>query len=315
MQNERLKRSYLNENIENIENIENVKEKAMKKAIALFFAILFLFSCNPIAIAEHTNDEKYLDKSDIKSFFETLDITSDYSDLYLCYSSIENLSQNKEEYDDIRNTLMDWMINGKWVDESNNRITHYSYYTDLDNSNLHTRISYNLPTSQENGHQYYYYKTATDDGFVIGFEDQLFEDKKDNFIINFYASYITVNSLIENKTYTLQRDIEYIPPAIKDNFKNALLYITNVINNYYNPKSLVINWCYWDSESKTCTINVTGTNGFGGTITKTQEIIHAESLGYFSLDLNDTDSNNAKNKSNVDTKSLNKKVQAYLSNK
>ena len=205
----------------------------------------------------------------------------------------------------IRRDLMELMLLGYWG-QGEIYIKNYCYYNDYNNTNLVSSLGIGIPTSKESGQSYYYYKESTDEGLVIGYESIITEDQTDNFLINFKENEITVFSYVENKTYNMKRSTTYTPPALKDNAKNAYIYLANVISNFYDPRSVVVNQCEYNALAESCYVSISAANRVGGTLAKTYWIdkfngsytIHEWPYGVDS--------------SNVDINELNQKLQEYI---
>ena len=241
---------------------------------------------------------------------------SSYKELYTLYQEV--LNHQKENSCDIKNVyfestipywekynLMSAMLYGEWKNANGDYITYTYVYTDYDNTTGSAWYGTNLPTSKIDGNTYYYYKEVKDNKLVIGYQDKITEDKTDNFVITFNTNSITVESKIENKTYTLELNENY-DKTQKGNAKTAYVYIAKHIFDYKVPSSVKVTQCYVDYDERIVYATIQASNSFGGTNTDEYKLYMIGNSYYM-----DEYSHNYS--TNIDLTELNQKLQSYVS--
>lgn len=276
----------------------------MKRILSLLLIASLLLTSTICSATAQTEIIK--DKNEIISFSNTLDESSSYADLWRCYDSIQKYTGYRQDTAlmQIRRDLMELMLLGYWG-QGEIYIKNYCYYNDYNNTNLVSSLGIGIPTSKESGQSYYYYKEPTDEGLIIGYESIITGDQTDNFRINFRETEIVVYSFVENKTYNMRRSTTYTPPALKDNAKNAYIYIANVLTDFYNPSSVVIKACEYNAHAESCYVTISAANRVGGTLTKSywiSKLNGSYTMMEWPYDIT----------SNVYIKELNQKLQEYI---
>lgn len=273
----------------------------MKRLFLLFLISVFLI-CSASAQTDIISS-----KTQIIDYSKKLDESSSYADLWHCYNSIEQYANYQKDttLTQIRRDLMEMMLFGRWEGTGDEVIKLEGYYDDYNNTNLRTTLTVDLPTSKKSGQSYYYYTESTDEGLIIGYKNKITEDKTDNFLINFKENEIIVFSYITNATYNMIRSSTYNRPIRKDNAKNAYIYIANIIDDFYDPRSVVINQCQYNASLESCYFSVSAANRVGGTVRNSYYIIKFDgsySMNEWPYDIT----------SNVNIKELNQKLQEYV---
>ena len=241
---------------------------------------------------------------------------SSYNELYTLYQEV--LNHQKENSCDIKNVyfeseipywekykLMNAMLYGEWKNANGDYINYTYIYNNYDNTYGSTWYGTNLPTSKISGNTYYYYTEVKDNKLVIGYQDKITEDKTDNFVISFNTKSITVESKIENKTYTLELNENYNKTQ-KGNAKTAYVYIAKHIFDYKVPSSVKVTQCYVDYDEKIVYATIQASNSFGGTVTNEYKLYMIGNNYYM-----DEYSHNYS--TNIDLDELNQKLQSYVS--
>ena len=241
---------------------------------------------------------------------------SSYEELYALYTEMlahenENGCEIKDDFDWStphyeKYKLMTSMLYGEWKNANGDYISYTYKYENYDNTKGDTWYGTNLTTSKISGNTYYYYAEVKNNKLVIGYEDKLTEDKTDNFVIMFNTSSITIESIIENKTYTLDLNTTY-EKAQKGNAKTAYVYIAKQIFNYKVPDSVRVTQCYVDYDEKIVYATIQASNSFGGTVSEKYKFYMIGNYYY-----KDEYSHNYP--TNIDLDELNQKLQNYVSN-
>lgn len=261
---------------------------------------------------QQTDEDRFFglllsDKAEILAAGAEIDYDTPYEKSYAVYHSIELYPdyQKDSELNTLRHNLMDKLICNLWNNDDGYEIKMVSYYSDYNNTKTSNIFSNNLPNTKIKGQSYYYFSSSTDEGYIIGYESKMTGDKENNYLINFFEDHIQLYSYVEKKTYKLMRDTTYTPPASKGNAKNAFIYIGSVLGDYYNPSSITINWCYFDSENQKCYYNATANNRAGGSTKNTYVIWYSPTYGYTYIEVDTT------YVSNVDCNELTDKLREY----
>ena len=243
--------------------------------------------------------------SELQNQIYNANVEMTYADLYALYQSIlAHQAECDKEFS--MKSLLESMLYGQWIDEEGNYVWYRYCYTDYNNTNGSTWYGTNLETSKISGNTYYYYTDVADNNLIIGYQDQITEEKTDNFIITFDQNSIAVLNKNDNKTYTLNMDPDY-HKVQKDNAKTAYIYIAKKILSFKAPNSVKVTQCYVDYETKTVYATIMAANSYGGN-TATEYKLY-ESLGqYYMTDYSHSYS------TNIDLDELNQKLQNYVAN-
>lgn len=270
------------------------------------------FTASVDAFETDTNDSDgdalYTERNEILSVGKQIDYSSDYTDVIDCYQRIEAYPQYEEDAElaKLRRDLMKYLIRGQWKAMDGNIVVVDMFYYDYNNTELRTVFGTSYASSQLPGQPYSYYDEATDDGYIIGYMNSVTEEKTDNYLISFDGDSIRFYSYVTEETYTLFRDTEYTAPSVTDNAKNAYLYIASVISNFYNPNTVEIKWCYFDSITGICYFNCSAANRVGGTLSETYAVIQNDGKFY------SKESTKEYSYSNVWVDELNHMIQSYI---
>ena len=206
------------------------------------------FEMNLVQFPSNTNTqtrvETPLEKEhkELISKLSNISYEAPYSELYSLYSTV--VSHKSECGCEIKfNQLLDYMLLGEWADTTGYIIRFTYVFTDYNDQNGVTGYETNLKTSKEAGKSYYYYFDHKDDNLIIGYEDIATNEKTDNLVLKFFEEYISVESKIESKTYTLYGNFEY-NKVVKGKAKLAYEHIIGVISTFEAPEKIVITNCY-----------------------------------------------------------------------
>ena len=244
------------------------------------------------------------DLSEIQSFFSSLSCDSAYSDLYRCYASLLAYKENNPTYDisTMLSSLFENMKYGRWSDGTNT-LTFTGYYSDYNNTSLSESFENNLPNSKIEGQGYYFYEKYDQVGMTIGYEDKILSEQEDNYQITFDSDRIYVHNYVNKQDYELIRD-NTLSPIVRDNAKNAYIYIANIIDNFKFPKTFEVIWCYVDKNIIYFKCN--SNNSIGGIVTKTYSVSKIDNSYYI------LESSRESAFSNVDISELNMNIQSYV---
>ena len=226
-----------------------------------------------------------------------------YSELFSLYTSAVN-HKNQCSCDLDFEELIKNMLYGEWKDSDGTYITYTYVYTDYNNTTGSTWYGTNLATSKTSGNTYYYYTKVENNTLVIGYQDKLTEDKTDNFVISFAENSISVDSLVDNKTYTLSMNTSY-SKARKGNAKLAYVYIAKQVFKFKNPSSVKITSCYVDYDDKVVYATVQASNNLGGTVT-TEYKLYEVAGSYYMTEYSYNYS------TNINLTELNQKLKSYV---
>lgn len=240
---------------------------------------------------------------------------AEYSDMYTAYKALmDHYASSKCDVlnDYLFEYLCENMLYGYWEDASGNYISYIYAYENYDNTTGGTWYGTNLQTSKKSGNGYYYYTKIDGKNFVIGYEDDITEEKTDNFLITFNKDRITVKNKNDNKTYELKYN-KTIAKTEKDNAKNAYVYFAKNILNFKYPNSVKVTQCYVNNENnETYEIYATvqASNGFGGTTNTKYWLYEIDGCYYI-----DEYTHNYTNTTNIDLDELNQKLSEFLASR
>ena len=235
---------------------------------------------------------------------------SSYNELYALYTEIlnhenENGCKVEDDYYWSKSDLMTSMLYGEWKNANGDYINYTYVYEDYNNTKGDTWYGTNLPTSKIFGNTYYYYTEVNNNKLVIGYEDKITEERTDNFVITFNEDCISVESKVENKTYTLKLNSNYSKTR-KDNAKTAYIYLAKNVFSFKVPSSVKVTQCYVDYEEKIVYATLQASNSFGGTVT-TEYKLYTSGGKYYMDEYSHSYS------SNIDLTELNEKLKNYVS--
>lgn len=274
----------------------------MKK---LFVVFLFLV----LSILSGCKGKTDIDDSLIEKI-ALFNLESNYSEMYEEYKII--VEHSKEHNCDILNeykfkNLLTYMLYGTWQDKNDNKISYRYVYENYNDTYGSSWFYTTLPTSKKANNDYYYYIDYKNEKAVIGYQDQITEEKTDNYLISFKESSIHLENLINNKSYDLFLD-STTPKVEKGNAKLAYICIAKKIYNFKNPESVKVIQCYVEHKTKTVYATILASNGFGGTI-KTKYIL-------WKNDATDSyyigENQHSYNDSNIDLDELNKRLKTFI---
>ena len=277
----------------------------MKKlfVVFLFLVLLILSGCKGKTDIDASMIEKI-------AFFN---VESDYSEMYEEYKII--VEHSKEHNCEILNkyefkNLLKCMLYGTWQDKDNNKISYTYVYENYNDTYGSSWFYTTLPTSKKANNDYYYYIDYKNEKAVIGYQDQITEDKTDNYIISFKESSIHLENLINNKSYDLFID-KTTEKVEKGNAKLAYIYIAKTIYNFKNPSSVEVTQCYVEHDTKTVYATIQAMNSFGGTI-KTKYMLWKNDAtdSYYISEIQ-----HSYNGSNIYLDELNKRLKNFINNK
>lgn len=196
----------------------------------------------------------------------SLNKESPYSELYAQYTkACEHQATYKCNLfqSDKFHTLLENMLCGKWVDDAGNYISYTYNYKDFDDKYGGYMFGNNLKTSKVSGNSYYYYINYEDKNVIIGYKDQITSEEKDNFIVGFNESNITVENKNDKKTYEFTLD-ENTPKVKKGNAKTAYYCIAKKIFDFRYPASVKVTQCYVEDDGYVYA-TIQAMNGYGAT--------------------------------------------------
>lgn len=228
------------------------------------------------------------------------------------FEEYETIVEHSKEHNcDILNTykfkdLLEYMLYGTWQDKNDNKITYIYVYKNYDNTRGSSWFNTTLPTSMKANNDYYYYLDHKNENAIIGYKDQITEDKTDNYIISFKESSIHLENLINNKSYDLFLD-KTTEKVEKGNAKIAYIYIAKKIYDFKNPESVKVLQCYVNHKTKTVYATIQATNGFGGTIKNKYMLWKNETTDSYYI----SENQHSYNDSNIDLDELNKRLKNY----
>ena len=235
------------------------------------------------------------------------DYGDDYAKLLSVYQEVLTHVEERE-CDMLTDTAMDdfvkYLLNGKWTNEDGKYISYTYVYYDYENTYGGAWLGHNLPNSKVDGNDYTYYTDIKDGKLVIGYEDTITEEQTDNYIITFEEDRISVENLIDQKTYVLKSDPDYTK-VVKDNAKYAYFCLAKQINTFKNPGAVKVVGCYVDHVEKVVYAVIESTNGYGGV--DTQDYGLYESGGRYYIE-----EYNHNYSTNIDLEELNAKLKELV---
>lgn len=170
-----------------------------------------------------------------------------YSELFSIFKEAAAHKNNKD-CDLNMYELLENMSYGEWKDADGNFLRRYLCYTDYNNTKGSSLFSTNLPNSKIIGSDYYFYTKADGDKLVIGYEDDVTNEEKDNFVITYKENSILVSNKIDNSTYSLNLNADFVKIQ-KGNAKRAYEYIAKNIMKFDSPILIQATKCYVDYDS------------------------------------------------------------------
>lgn len=200
--------------------------------------------------------------------------------------------------------LMEYMLMGEWKDSAGKYINYTYVYEDYDNTKGYFWFGTDLPNTKKAGSTYYYNIRTVGNTLVIDYEDQITNERVDNYTIAFNVDSITLFNAANNQTYVMTSNPAY-SKVQKGNAKLAYECIAKQINTFKNPSSVVVTGCYVDYAEKVVYARIQATNGFGGTISTDYKLY--EAAGYYHI----TESS-YNYSTNIDLDELNNKLQTYF---
>ena len=294
----------------------------MKKVLiaVILLAVLATVGCknktsaDSIEIESHLSEQTSIDiDNSLLEKISSFNVESDYSEMYKEYKII--VEHYKEHNCDILNeykfkNLLKYMLYGTWQDKNDNKISYTYVYENYNDTYGSSWFNTTLPTSMKSDNDYYYYMDYKNEKVVIGYQDQITEDKTDNYLISFKESNIHLEILINSKSYDLFLD-SATEKVVKGNAKLAYIYIAKNIYNFKNPESVKVIQCYVDHKAKTVYAIIQASNSFGGTI-KTKYMLWKNDAtdSYYISEIQ-----YSYNDSNVDLDELNKRLKNFVNNK
>ena len=240
----------------------------MSTLIILLTCMLIFTGCileeeTTTALPEITESIEDKAHREIESKLENTDFKTPYSELYNIYESVIAHMKEHQCTIDMKELLTN-MLHGEWKDSTNNYITYTYCYEDYNNTKGRSLYNTNLSDSRIEGNKYYYYLEVDETNLIIGYQDNITEEKTDNFVITFNKDSISVYNKNDNITYKLESNSNY-DKVQEGNAKMAYIYIAKKIFWFSNPSSINVTYCYVDYEEKIVYFTIQKPNGFGGT--------------------------------------------------
>jgi len=215
---------------------------------------------------EYTNiQQAYLNLS------EGISIDSSREDMIDLYIALINAYEGSGQWnlDTLIEETLEELKYGGWVFDDS-RIEFTKQFTDFENQKSTTILNRrSLSDSMVSGREYYYYTEYKEGKLYVGFKDVITEIKTDNYEISFIKEGMVLTNLIDNITNVFIFD-ENSQVQIRDNARKAYEAIASVINQFNNPRSVVILRAYVRGD--VVNIYVSARNSFG-----------AERLNYYSV--------------------------------
>lgn len=207
---------------------------------------------------------------EIGTRLENINYDDTYSELYSVFS--DAIAHRKEcGCEPIFKTLFNYMLLGEWKDESGAYIKFTYVFTDYNDKNGTPWYSTNLQTSKEADKNYYYYFDYKNDNLIIGYTDVASGEKTENFVLTFNENAISLESKIENKTYTLLGNFEY-EKVVKGKAKLAYEHIIGVISTFEAPEKIVITNCYVHYPNNHVLVTIEYENSSGTKVSEQYEL-------------------------------------------
>ncbi len=194
-----------------------------------------------------------------------ISIDSNRDDMIDLYIALINAYEGSGKWnlDTLLEETLEELKYGNWVFD-NSSIKFTKQFTDFENTKSTTILNRrNLSDSRVSGRQYYYYTEYKEGKLYVGFQDVITEIKTDNYEISFIKEGMKLTNLIDNSTNVFEFD-ENSQVQIRDNAKKAYESIASVINQFNNPRSVVILRAYVVDD--VVNIYVSARNSFGGEI-------------------------------------------------
>lgn len=230
-----------------------------------------------------------------------------YADLFSLYTKV---MEHQKKYncqmtryfpeENIGRFVEDKLFLGKWVDDDGKSLWRTYAYEDYENTYGSVWFGHDLPSSEVSGNDYYYYTEFKDGKLVIGYEDTITREKTDNFVITFEKDHISVENLIDKKTYVMQQDPDFAKVE-KGNAQYAYYCLAKNINYFKNPSAVRVTGCHVDYDEHVVYAVIESTNSYGGIVSADYKLYESEGRYYI-------EEYNHNYSTNIDLEELNTKL-------